>query len=750
MLATMTERRNSPVSHAFHRLNQMSAVTLRLALVLLGLLAFGAACGDDDSTTATQTPGPTATASAPAATRTPIPAANLPIPNPWELRIAGTNSSGEKLLYSSDLPLTYAWSPDGETIAVAEGDQTTTTVRFLGLDGDEKASIDHNGYSQALSWSPDGKYVVTTFTTANGTTTSVLAIAADGSEQNVVVSQISAVSPMVSGWLPNGDLLLLNFGASPAGGLVAHDLDAGTSRAVSDLPVILDFFGRPAVSPDGKTLAVFSPAESLVPCEGGVGATAVYTIDLATGASTRVTPEIQCGSGGIVWSPDGKQIAFSALTFAETSGLFTVDVATGVTQRRTTGLDNATTWLEEGTILAQKYQCIGCDGGPPKLIAFVTEIGEVRDVIANNVPSAVSPAGSIVAADGDLKTISLDGTPLETIAQIANGWQYFQLAWSPDDTSVAYLRSRGQGQHYFYVNDDGTGFASIGSYEGTPSLSPDGSRLAYVTSEAQSNGKSFETLWLADADGTNAADVEVDGSVANFSWAPDGSRLIFSAIENPGEPGALYLVDADGTGADAIEADGLFVEAKTGRGLWSPNSKLVAFGELILEVDTGEVTEVGPVSGKGNAVWAADSEHLLFSDGSSNSIEIVAIDGSETTSVTPGGDRLIGSVGQSPDGERIAYWSAVPTSSNAEIHVMNSDGSDDVRVFSGPNLGGAPVWSPDSSSFAINASDGSRAGLYVISADGTQTRRLTRGGLIDSITWLDNNRLRFSTFVGGL
>lgn len=521
---------------------------------------------------------------------------------------------------------------------------------------------------------------------------------------------------------------------------------------MSDLQVIPDYFGRPALSPDGKTLAVFSPAEALTTCEGG-GVTAVFTIDIATGAATRVTPEIQCGLGGIVWSPDGEQIAFSLLAFSDTAGLFTVDVETGQTQRRTTGLDNAIAWLDGGTILAQKYVCVQCDGGgPPKLLAIDSATGGVQQ-LTDSVPTAVSDDGKIFVADGALKTVDVNGHELVTIGAIEAGWGYYQMTWAPGEASVAYLRSRGQGEHYFQVNADGLGFEWIGSYEGTPELSPDGTRLAYTTSEPQSNGKFFDTLWLADSDRSNATDVEVEGSVSAFAWAPDSSRLIFSAVENPGEPGAMYLVNGDGGGVHAIAAAGLLVEAKTGPGVWSPDGKLVLFigGDAgVLDVDTGEVTEVGPASGKGHAVWSADSEHLLFSDGTSNSIEIVAINGSGSTRVTPGGDRLIGAVGQSPDGERIAYRSSVPTSSNSEIHVVNSDGSGDVRVFSGPNVGGVPVWSPDSSSFAINTSDGNRAGLYVISADGTQVRQLTRGTNIDSISWLDNNRLHFSTFVGGL
>jgi hypothetical protein len=108
---------------------------IRIALVVLGVALFAlAACNGDDGGGASQTP-----------TATPD-VASLPILDPWEVHVAASDGSGDKTVFSAGTgSLYYALSPDGDEMAVAESTYVSTQVRFLSLDGVERAHVTQDG-----------------------------------------------------------------------------------------------------------------------------------------------------------------------------------------------------------------------------------------------------------------------------------------------------------------------------------------------------------------------------------------------------------------------------------------------------------------------------------------------------------------------------------------------------------------------------------------------------------------------------
>jgi Tol biopolymer transport system component len=107
----------------------------------------------------------------------------------------------------------------------------------------------------------------------------------------------------------------------------------------------------------------------------------------------------------------------------------------------------------------------------------------------------------------------------------------------------------------------------------------------------------------------------------------------------------------------------------------------------------------------------------------------------------------------SPDGRKIAFVS--DRAGNAEIYVMNADGSEQRRLTrnAAPDFG--PAWSPDGRKIAFQSlrnagpracsqahvSAGCNWELYVMNADGSGQRRLTRDpGLDRGATWSPDGR----------
>ena len=61
-----------------------------------------------------------------------------------------------------------------------------------------------------------------------------------------------------------------------------------------------------------------------------------------------------------------------------------------------------------------------------------------------------------------------------------------------------------------------------------------------------------------------------------------------------------------------------------------------------------------------------------------------------------------------------------------------------------------PAWSPDGTRIAIEMETDSGEGLYIVRADGSEKTQITRSSTICVVRWLGNERLEFTTFLGGM
>lgn len=87
----------------------------------------------------------------------------------------------------------------------------------------------------------------------------------------------------------------------------------------------------------------------------------------------------------------------------------------------------------------------------------------------------------------------------------------------------------------------------------------------------------------------------------------------------------------------------------------------------------------------------------------------------------------------SPDGSRIAY--VTDRDGNAEIYVMNADGTNPQRLTNSAATEGSPSWTPDGTKivYASNAAEGTTGTfhIWIMSADGSDQRQLTQGQASD-------------------
>jgi Tol biopolymer transport system component len=131
----------------------------------------------------------------------------------------------------------------------------------------------------------------------------------------------------------------------------------------------------------------------------------------------------------------------------------------------------------------------------------------------------------------------------------------------------------------------------------------------------------------------------------------------------------------------------------------------------------------------GAPAWSPDSRHLVFSAEHSGQTDIwtMTADGTERRSLTsaPGED---GAPAMSPDGARIAFES--DRGGNFDIWVMDASGRGPRNLTNHAASDRSPAWSPDGQRIVFLSDRDRRpdADVYVMNADGSNVRRLTTEG----------------------
>jgi Tol biopolymer transport system component len=139
-----------------------------------------------------------------------------------------------------------------------------------------------------------------------------------------------------------------------------------------------------------------------------------------------------------------------------------------------------------------------------------------------------------------------------------------------------------------------------------PSLSPDGSQVAFDRDASDDSGKTFG-IWAANTSGRHLRQLVKVGQQP--LWSPTGGTVAYVALA--GKSLALRLVSAGGGKSRALVARN--VSTVFG---WSPAGKSIAFetgkGKLaVVDVATGKVRNLLRLHEVATAAWSPDSSELI-------------------------------------------------------------------------------------------------------------------------------------------
>jgi len=241
-------------------------------------------------------------------------------------------------------------------------------------------------------------------------------------------------------------------------------------------------------------------------------------------------------------------------------------------------------------------------------------------------------------------------------------------------------------------------------------VSPDGNRIAYVVTvidKEQNRGK--RSIWVVPAaGGTPQQLISSDKNDDTPRWSPDGSRIAFISSRD-GVP-QIYVADASGAGPRKVTG----VPEGVAEFIWSPDGKTFAFTtDVYPECQTLKCSEERTEATSKSKVKAVIADRLLFrhwnafKQGKRSHLFVVSADGGEARDLTPGDyDVPPFSLGDptafdfSPDSKEIAFArnteKVEATSTNNDLFIVPVSGGEAKRITGGnPGSDTTPRYSPD-------------------------------------------------------
>ena len=313
----------------------------------------------------------------------------------------------------NEVPRLAGWTPGNEIWAVVKA-PTEFALYTQGVEGGKATFVTQGGYPIEPRWSPDGKRIFHVNNRGNASgdwqALGIAYVPAEGGDvtriplhsEVKIRLQAYGTGNHVS---PDGKTIVFAGHKSQAPISTMHiwtlAIAGGTPSQLSDAPApFRDWY--PSWSPDGRNIAFVRMTVPGTWTDAGGGD--IYVIPATGGEPRRVSSEADrvFSTGPVLWSPDGKLLAY-----------FSRDV------------DSV-----DGTI-----KVIPAEGGPPRVLA------KVQKIFANK-EMAWSPDGRRIAYNepgNKIKIVSLDdGKTVEIEPDLKDVKQIYNVDWSPDGKTLVF------------------------------------------------------------------------------------------------------------------------------------------------------------------------------------------------------------------------------------------------------------------------------------------------------------------------
>ena len=300
-------------------------------------------------------------------------------------------------------------------------------------------------------------------------------------------------------------------------------------------------------------------------------------------------------------------------------------------------------------------------------------------------------------------------------------------------------------------------------YATDPQIRPDGAAVAYVrVSYDVMRDRAVHSIWLVDTSTGEETPVAVgDGDHSSPRWSPDGKRLAYVSSTEGGKAQIFVRWQSGGAIAEITDLTEAPSELE-----WSPDGSSIAF--LMFAPDEKAKLGEAPPKPEG-AQWAEPLEvitNVTFrADGAGylkpgfRHVYVVAADGGAPRQLTFGAFNESGPISWSPDGQHLYVagnrkdnWQRDPLNSELYEVALRDAAIRPITDRVGPDR--APAVSPDGSMIAYLGFDDRYLGyqnvrLYVMDRKSHQSRSLTDGldRTIDALAWAGDGRSILVSYV---
>ncbi len=461
---------------------------------------------------------------------------------------------------------------------------------------------------------------------------------------------------------------------------------------------------QPAISNDGTNVAFSFQGD-------------IWTVAASGGKATRLTIH-EAYESGPVFSPDGKQIAFSGTRFGN-NDVFVSPVVGGLPKRLTfhSGQDVVASWTQADKILFSTSREFKQIERPSEVYSINPKGGtESRMLDAVGFDPVLSPDGKFLAfTRGDLNPIARQAYKGSSDRDI----------WIYDTKNNTYSQLPG-----FETNDI---LPQWGSNNTLYFLSSNDGAYNLYRLKIDANGKATNEPEKLTNDNNE--------SIRSFSLSADGSSVVFEKDMNlytmKTDKGSAKKLNVEISADDRLDA----TEQKTlatGAGEYavSPNGKLIAFtlrGEVFIKEADKEKSRSINVSDHAfrdvEPAWLNDSTLLFCSDRANGNFDIYMVQSSDTTEhnifkslkhrltqlTKTSGDETNPTV--SLDGKKIAYSRGRGTFVVSDINADGKFTNEKILNESWTSPRGV-AWSPDNKWLAYAITDlYTNVEVYIQAAD---------------------------------
>lgn len=377
-----------------------------------------------------------------------------------------------------------------------------------------------------------------------------------------------------------------------------------------------------AWSPDGSALAY---------TRRGTAGCEIRIVPALGGADRRVAPCGDDGTADLAWSPDGATLVYAAAPADRGGGrrLRALTFATGETRDLTAPPagwlgDDAPAFSPDGRQLAfvrsiapdvDDVWVMPARGGEPRrltddhaMVIGVDFLGDGRTLVFSSSRAGLNSLWAVDVRGGDPVFLAGAGPKIKHPSAARTGERVVFESW---EFEIQLERVARDGARRTLAP------GAEWSYQ--PQYSPDGSRLAFVSTRSGS-----PQIWAAARDGDGAIQLThaALGQVASPRWSPDGRRVVF--VGRPEGEADLYAVAADGSGvatrltdtpgdevAPSFARDGahLYFAARR-EGLWQVHRMPAAGGPATPVTTGGGFAALESADGTGLFYTSADAPGL--------------------------------------------------------------------------------------------------------------------------------------------